>query len=245
MKKKYLYILAGLLLVATTFSIIELTKASPAAPNPGHTAAQIEPGSEGEVLKTTGGNVAWGSAPPPTSLNAVAIPTGQTGSYTWDKNAIRVCQFGTCCPPWKDCDADTYNYQAATDCDEGQATSYVGSTFQSTIQNGIDEDCSGVVDELVIGASVVQFGSNAACGFENNGIYIYANASLGATFCNDVCITSASCNRDCDKWTSSTVNNSGTGTCVVCNGIPWCDSRGSASLGRSISRCSCHTRGYK
>lgn len=42
MKKKYLYILGGMLLTAIVFSVIQLTLASPAAPNPGHTQSEIE-----------------------------------------------------------------------------------------------------------------------------------------------------------------------------------------------------------
>ena len=59
MKKEYLFVLSGMLLTAIIFSVIQLTLASPAAPNPGHTAAEIEAGTSGQVLTTIGGVATW------------------------------------------------------------------------------------------------------------------------------------------------------------------------------------------
>ena len=68
----------------------------------------------------------------------------QVTPIDWD--AIRICQAGTCCPPWKDCDGDGRTYQAANDCDEGCATCFVGSTA-SNYGDGHDQDCDGLIDE--------------------------------------------------------------------------------------------------
>jgi len=75
-----------------------------------------------------------------------AIPSGTTGTYSLNWNALQICQFGTCCPPWKDCDSDTKTYEAATDCDEGCATCYVGSGAYTNAPDGKDQNCDGIVD---------------------------------------------------------------------------------------------------
>ncbi len=64
-----------------------------------------------------------------------------------DWNAIEVCQYGTCCPPWEDCDGDGYTYLQKKDCDEGCANCYVGNTNLPSRPDGKDNDCDGQVDE--------------------------------------------------------------------------------------------------
>ncbi|MBC7073792.1 hypothetical protein H5T58_00120 [Candidatus Parcubacteria bacterium] len=88
-----------------------------------------------------------GTAEIDTKLKLIAVPSGVSGSYTWNLNALEVCQFGTCCPPWKDCDGDGRTYGAGTDCDEGCSSCYVGSTNGSSTPDGKDQDCDGQVDE--------------------------------------------------------------------------------------------------
>ena len=103
------------------------------------------------LTSDTVGLVSWqtpassGSQP---TLDVTPIPAGTTGTYTPDYNALKICQFGACCPPWKDCDGDTKTYQAGNDCDEGCATCYVGSASYTYSPSGRDLDCNGVVDEI-------------------------------------------------------------------------------------------------
>jgi uncharacterized protein (TIGR02145 family) len=78
----------------------------------------------------------------------VALPVSPGSPYSLNWNAIQVCQFGTCCPPWKDCDGDGKTYAAGTDCDEGCSTCWVGNTTGLAESDGKDQNCNGVIDEL-------------------------------------------------------------------------------------------------
>jgi len=107
------------------------------------------PGTGKVLTSDASGLVSW-QAPASGSqatLDVTPIPAGTTGTYTPDYNALKICQFGTCCPPWKDCDGDTKTYQAGNDCNEGCATCYVGSIAGSASPDGKDQDCDGIVDE--------------------------------------------------------------------------------------------------
>ena len=98
-----------------------------------------------------GSTSAWsdlgGSFDPSSSI--IAIASNTTGTYSLNWNALQVCQFGTCCSPWKDCDGDGKTYQAENDCDEGCNTCYVGSTNYTTSADQKDQDCNGQVDENI------------------------------------------------------------------------------------------------
>jgi hypothetical protein len=80
----------------------------------------------------------------------VAITESPDSPYSLNWDAIQVCQFGACCPPWRDCDGDTKTYSASTDCDEGCATCYVGSTSYTSSPDGKDQDCDGVINESYV-----------------------------------------------------------------------------------------------
>jgi hypothetical protein len=101
------------------------------------------------------GNVGIGTVAPGARLDvqggnirATAIPAGQIGTYTWNRDIIQVCQFGFCCGLARDCDGDGRTYGAGTDCDEFCATCFVGSTAYTTERDGRDQNCNGEVDEI-------------------------------------------------------------------------------------------------
>jgi hypothetical protein len=61
MKKSYIF-LSGIILGGLIISVlhfIPFIQASPDAPNPGHAVSQIEPGTDGQVLTTSGTSVTW------------------------------------------------------------------------------------------------------------------------------------------------------------------------------------------
>ncbi len=153
------------------------------------TTANAPSGTEGALYFDTTesttkvySNSAWedlgGSSFNPSS-SIIAITPGTTGTYALNWNTIQVCQFGTCCPPWKDCDGDTNTYQAGTDCDEGCSTCFVGSTTYTLSPDGKDQDCDGVVDDTngyctsctVDLGSFVLFGYNSSCNWAQGGSY--------------------------------------------------------------------------
>jgi hypothetical protein len=159
------------------------------------------------------------------TLDVTPIPVGTTGTYTPDYNALKICQFGTCCPPWKDCDGDTKTYQAGTDCDEGCATCYVGSAAYTASPDGKDQDCDGVVDEEVIfytntpvvqgyncdqrcatlGKTCFSIGNNSPD--YNNGTWVVMTLLYdGEYYCGDAITTGKTC--------SSTVPSAGS-----CSGV--------------------------
>ena len=115
-------------------------------PDPGATSALGGNLTVGEGI-TLGGvyKTAWPTAD---TSAIVAIPSGTTGSYSLDWNTIQVCQFGTCCPPWEDCDGDGKTYQAQTDCNENCNTCFVDSSALTESADGLDQNCDGSVDNL-------------------------------------------------------------------------------------------------
>lgn len=88
-------------------------------------------------------------------------------------DALEICNFGTCCPPWKDCDLDytayagtplpqtlasgyvitadsikSFNPRGLRDCDEGNTSIFEKSLNGTASPDGKDNDCDGAVDEL-------------------------------------------------------------------------------------------------
>ncbi|MFH1482582.1 MAG: hypothetical protein ABIE46_03620, partial [Patescibacteria group bacterium] len=82
------------------------------------------------------------------SLKIVAIPEKPVGNYGLNWKGFQICQFGTCCPPWDDCDGDGHTYNNANklgaDCDEGCVKCYVNSKEAGPV--GKDYNCDGVMD---------------------------------------------------------------------------------------------------
>ena len=159
MNKKTNYIIIFSLLVVLTIGIIftDYVKqlgtilADASAPNPGHSLSEIE-GWE-TLVKTSGdqtiagvknfsGNVGIGTATPGAKLDIVAPANSGAG------NELRICKNGTCCPIWKDCDGDGRTYGNG-DCDESCPTCYVGSSANTTVSDGKDQNCDGAVDEYI------------------------------------------------------------------------------------------------
>jgi len=82
-------------------------------------------------------------------------------------DALEICNFGTCCSPWKDCDGDlhtylgsymqgfgyVFNFGAGQDCDEGCNICYKDSSEFTETPDSKDQDCDGTIDE---GSSVTQ-----------------------------------------------------------------------------------------
>lgn len=163
-----------------------------------------------------------------------AIPSGTTGTYSLNWNALTICQFGTCCPPWKDCDGDGKTYQAGNDCDEGCDTCYVGSTASTTSPDGKDQDCNGIVDDSGTPICTPSWGSTSvwgynspACQWVSGGTYRY---KLGSS-CNLAPVDTTHCVADgvnCTDWT-------GGWTCPSCT----TSSFGSAASGSTSCSASC------
>lgn len=127
------------------------------------------------------------------SSSIIAISEGTTGTYSLNWDTIQVCQFGTCCTPWKDCDGDTKTYQARTDCDEGCSTCFVGSTSYTTDPDGKDQDCDGVVDETEPVYSCRSTGAGGPCSTvcSNAGEICYGKCVNDST-CVGTCSTACS-----------------------------------------------------
>ncbi|MBU2250001.1 hypothetical protein KKG80_00220, partial [Patescibacteria group bacterium] len=79
------------------------------------------------------------------NLNVVAIPE-DSQKLNW--GGLEICQFGFCCPPWKDCDEDGKTYEAQTDCDEKCPSCYKGAPVGNG-SDGKDHNCDGTVDDIV------------------------------------------------------------------------------------------------
>ncbi len=143
------------------FSVLQITMASPAIPNPGHGTSQLE----GDADLNMNNNKIINLTTPVASSDAatkgyvdssggddvsavVAVAESPSSPYSLNWDAIQICQFGTCCPPWRDCDGDGKTYSASTDCDEGCATCYVGNTTGTAEADGKDQNCNGTIDEL-------------------------------------------------------------------------------------------------
>jgi len=157
-------------------------------------------------------------------LRITTTPAGQAGNYTVNWNALEICQFGTCCPPWKDCDGDGKTYQAGTDCDEGCATCYNGSLFNTISPDGKDQDCNGIVDNLVTNCT---WGYDGSCNWLCGGHYIDPR---GTPFCPTGYTQST---YGVGYWT--------TGDSITCGGHAWW---GQGAGGTSYTGYKCQRNAY-
>lgn len=127
------------------------------APPGGNVPAPLNVGPTGQskagglILNTGGAEygliVDRGNTKVGRDLKIEIIPSDTTGSYSLDWDGLQICQFGTCCPPWQDCDGDGKTYKDRNDCDEGCSTCYSNSLEYTTSPDGKDQDCDGLVDE--------------------------------------------------------------------------------------------------
>ena len=157
-------------------------------------------------------------------LRITTTPAGQAGNYTVNWNALEICQFGTCCPPWKDCDGDGKTYQAGTDCDEGCATCYNGSLFNTISPDGKDQDCNGIVDNLVTNCT---WGYDGSCNWLCGGHYADPR---GTPFCPSGYTEST---YGVSYWT--------TGDSITCGGHAWW---GQGAGGTSYTGYKCQRNAY-
>jgi hypothetical protein len=188
----------GIMIASVVYGWTNPTAAPPGANPPA-------PINVGPVTQTkTGGlniqgNVGIGTTAPgamleifgrPGTQRITTIPAGTTGTYTLRWDGFQICQFGTCCPPWRDCDGDGRTYMAGTDCDEGCHTCFVGSTAHTPSPDGRDQNCNGVVDEramVAVGAPEVIFNSasgltcDQVCGSVAGRTCVSIGTDLGGT----------------------------------------------------------------
>ena len=146
--------------------------------------------------------------------------TGNTGKNC---TGINGCNSGICQNSFCDEDNDThysitsadcvsgrYSFTVGDDCDESCATCYPGSTATTASPDGKDQDCDGVVDEVLaitctpIYGSSASMGYDGACNWATPGPYMFALASGNAPADNSHCILSG---------TTCTSYSGGWGTC--------------------------------
>ena len=70
------------------------------------------------------------------------------------------------CPIFMDCDGDGHYWFKGEDCDENCPTCYKGSPFTTPEPDGRDQDCDGVVDDLV--ECVPQYGGAKLFGYNSD-----------------------------------------------------------------------------
>jgi len=70
------------------------------------------------------------------------------------------------CPIFMDCDGDGHYWWLGEDCDENCPTCYKGSPFTTPEPDGRDQDCDGVVDDLV--ECVPQYGDAKPFGYTSD-----------------------------------------------------------------------------
>lgn len=159
------------------------------------------------------GNVGIGTTGPGAKLHIKnggakieVISAGTTGTYSLNWNALQICQFGTCCPPWKDCDGDGATYMAGTDCDEGCNSCYVGSTAITYTPDGRDQNCNGIVDESEAKSKTCKFPDPPG----SNGILASAVQSVCNSWCGEAGAVSGNgpyTNPYRDLWTGANFSN--------------------------------------
>src|SRR4030042_2185754 len=151
MRKIHLFVLIAMLLVGITFSVIQIIKANPDAPNPGHSASEIECDTN-LCIATTTGRVGIGSTSPGAKLQinpsnsteGLRIVTASDYSPLNIRNAtndiFRVDQTGTLAAgavPW----ARLSSFPSA--CTSGQYVTAVGGTLPCAAVSGLPSGTSG------------------------------------------------------------------------------------------------------
>jgi len=70
------------------------------------------------------------------------------------------------CPMFMDCDGDGYYWFKGEDCDENCVTCYKNSPFTTSEPDGRDQDCDGLVDDLV--ECTPQYGASKSFGYSSD-----------------------------------------------------------------------------
>ena len=218
LKKEHLLILAGILILGIVFSIIQFTKASPAAPNPGHSWNQMECDNN-FCVNTSSAKVGIGTTEPGEKLDVSGdIRTG--GEFRTSSNEGN-------CPLWKDCDGDGKT-GGNGDCNESDATCYVGSPNYTETPDGKDQDCDGVVDNLACTTEKVQHTCTP------RGVY---TTNWGA--CDTACKNAGySCGG-----TETYAGTIGVNWVGQCEGVEWASNQ-AGSYQRSVYVCYCYRGPY-
>src|SRR4030042_3449080 len=151
MRKIHLFVLIAMLLVGITFSVIQIIKANPDAPNPGHSASEIECDTN-LCIATPTGRVGIGSTSPGAKLQinpsnsteGLRIVTASDYSPLNIRNAtndiFRIDQTGTLAAgavPWARLSAFPAN------CPSGQFVVGVGGTLTCAAVSGLPSGTSG------------------------------------------------------------------------------------------------------